>query len=89
MSSVVLQQTFEKISNHGRSGDVHDDRNNAQLRKEQNVVSVNVIKTHFHNGVSGTYHDDENIQTVPQAPEVMEPVDTDLQHFLHDVVQDE
>lgn len=86
---MVLQQTFEEISNHGRSGDVHDDRNNTQLRKEQNVVSVNVIKMHFHHGISGTYHDDENIQTVPQAPEVVEPVDTDLQHFLHDVVQDE
>lgn len=89
MSSVVLQQTFEEISNHGRSGDVHDDRNNTKLRKERNMNSITVMKKRFHNGTSATYHDDENIQTVPQAPEVMETVDTDLQHFLHYVVQDE
>lgn len=89
MSSVVLQQTFEKISNHGCSGDVHDDSNNAKLRKEQSMNSINVIEMCFHKGTSGTYHDDENIQTVPQALEVMETVDTDLQHFLHYVVQDE
>lgn len=37
----------------------------------------------------GTYHHDEDVQTVPQTPEVVETVDTDLQHFLHDVVQNE
>lgn len=89
MSSVVLQQSFKKISNHGRFGDVHDDSNNTKLRKEWNMNSITVIKMRFHNGTSGTYHDDENIQTVPQAPEVMETVNTDLQHFLHYVVQDE
>lgn len=39
MSSVVLQQTFEKISNHGCSGDVHDDGNDTQLRKEKEMLS--------------------------------------------------
>lgn len=36
-----------------------------------------------------THHDNENIQTVPQALEVMQAVDADLQHLLHHVVQDE
>lgn len=89
MSGVVLQQTFEQISNRGRSGDVHDDGNNTKLRKEQSGNSSQVIKMCVRNRTAGTYQDDENIQTVPQAPEVMETVDTDLQHFLHDVVQDE
>lgn len=35
------------------------------------------------------HHDDENIQTVPQALEVMQAVDADLQHLLHHVVEDE
>lgn len=39
MSSVVLQQTFEKISNHGCSGDVHDDGNDTQLGKEQEFLT--------------------------------------------------
>ena len=47
------------------------------------------MKMRLCNGTPGTYHNDENIQTVPQAPEVMETVDADLQHFLHYVVQDE
>lgn len=86
---MALQQTFEKIPNHDRSGDVHDDGNNTKLRKEQSRTSIQVIQMPFHNGTSGAYHNDEDIQTVPQAPEVMEAVDADLQHFLHDVVEDE
>lgn len=35
VSSVVLQQAFEKVAYHGCSGYVHDDRNNTQLKKEQ------------------------------------------------------
>lgn len=34
MSRVVFQQPFEENSNHRCPGDVHDDRNNAQLGKE-------------------------------------------------------
>lgn len=36
-----------------------------------------------------THRDDEDVQTVPQALEVMQPVDVDLQHFLHHIVEDE
>lgn len=35
VSGVVLQQAFEKTTNHRRSGYVHDDRNNTQLGNEQ------------------------------------------------------
>lgn len=35
VSSVVLQQAFEKVAYHGCSGYVHDDSNNTQLKKEQ------------------------------------------------------
>lgn len=33
VSSVVLQQAFEKVTNHGCSGYVHDNSNNTQLKK--------------------------------------------------------
>lgn len=36
-----------------------------------------------------TYSDDQDVQTVPQVPEVMQAVDADLQHLLHHVVEDE
>lgn len=47
VSIVVLQQAFEKISNHGCSGYVHDNSNNTQLRnkqREQTRKSVKLVK---------------------------------------------
>lgn len=39
--------------------------------------------------VSHTHHHDEDVKTVPQALKVMQPVDADLQHLLHNIVEDE
>jgi len=35
VSSVVLQQAFQTVANHGGSGYVHNDGNDTQLKKEQ------------------------------------------------------
>lgn len=88
VSGVVLQQAFQTAPNHRCSGDVHDNGYNTQLKEEQtqwnlSKKTINVLE------IFDTHHDDENIQTVPQALEVMQTVDVDLQHLLHHVVQDE
>ncbi len=89
MSGVVLQQAFEKVANHGRSGYVHDDSDNTQLKKTTKSVKLVKMTLTIPKFDSDTHHDDENIQTVPQALEVMQAVDADLQHLLHHVVEDE
>lgn len=97
VSGMVLQQTSAKVFNHGCSGYVHDYSDKAQLRNEQrgnrtqSMLSTSLLKNHFSfpSWDFDTHHDNENIQAVPQTLEVMQAVDADLQHFLHDVVQDE
>ena len=94
VGTVLLQQAFETTANHGCSGYVHDDGNNTQLEKEQTQQTVRLIQLQlcYFNNITytlDTHHQNENIQTVPQALEVMQPVDADLQHLLHHVVQDE
>lgn len=95
MSTVVLQQAFEKVANHGCSGYVHDNSNNTQLKKKEQTTNSDNLFTFLSSDFNNpkydfhTHHDEENIQTVPQALEVMQAVDVDLQHLLHHVVQDE
>lgn len=35
-----------------------------------------------------TYHNDENIKTVPEAPKIIQPVNVNFQDFFHHIIKD-